>query len=134
MWFLQFLFMIPFIINGIKFKKWKLGDYEIKPILISLLFMFFVGFINPYGYKAIVYIFNSYGIDYINSYVTEMFPLTFSNLNCKILILCLCFILFCFNFFKNRKVEIRHLLLLFGTMLMAFMNTKSLPYFFIIYF
>jgi len=115
MFIFQFLFILPFIINGIKLKKVKLSTYKLKPILFITILMLLIGFLNPYGYEAITYIFNSYGIDYVSNYIAEMQVLTFKNVNCKILILCICFLIFLFNYLKNNKIELRHLFLLFGT-------------------
>ena len=136
MWFMQFAFLIPFIINGVKFKNFKLSNYYLKPILIVSILMFLVGFINPYGIDAITYVFNSYGVNQINELIAEMKPISYVNsgLNLKILLCCIFVIIFCFNYFKERKIEVRHLCLLFGTLLLVFMNIKSLPYFFMIYF
>ena len=95
--------------------------------------MFIVGFINPYGYKAITYIFNSYGIYQINNYIREMKRIDYDYKCFKIIFLMICFLIIILNYKKN-KIDLRYLLLLFGTLLLAYMNYKGIVYFYLIYF
>ena len=133
MWLFHLLFIFPFILNGIKIKQIKLSNYSIKPLCIVAIVMILVAFINPYGYKSLIYIFNSYGVSEVSEYIREMHPLDFSIYWCKIILMCLFFMIFILNFSKKTKLELRHLFLFFGTIIIAFMQVKGVPYFFIIY-
>lgn len=136
MWFMQFAFLLPYLINGIFIHFMKKCDgkrYRIKPIIYTMIVMFIVGFINPYGYKAITYIFNSYGIYQINNYVGEMKRIDYDYKCFKIIFLMICFLIIILNYKKN-KIDLRYLLLLFGTLLLAYMNYKGIVYFYLIYF
>lgn len=134
MWYFQFVFILPFILNTIKIKKITLDKIKLKPLLIVIFFMIIFGLINPYGYKALTYIFKSYGIAEINSMVIEMKPLTFASNYFKIALLLL-FLLICLcNFRKDLKLDIRHFLFICGTSILIFMHLKCVPYFFIVYF
>lgn len=137
MWFFQFLFILPFFINGINLKKinfdkLKVDKYKLTPLLVVTLIMFLVGFINPYGYKSITYIFGSYGIDVINNFIGEMKELSFRYFECKTILVIIFVIIILFNYLKKNKIDIRHYLLMFGTLILSFMHLKSVPYFLII--
>ena len=67
MWFMLFVFMLPYIVDLFLKERKRLSSF---PIIIVL--MFICGFINPYGIDNILYIFNSYGNYYINNVVSEM--------------------------------------------------------------
>ena len=60
MWFMLFVFMLPYIVDLFLKERKRLSSF---PIIIVL--MFICGFINPYGIDNILYIFNSYGNYYI---------------------------------------------------------------------
>lgn len=139
MWYFQFVFMVPFILNGINFKKIKMvkklriNKYEVKPLLIAMLIMFVVGFINPYGYDSLTYIFKSYGISMINSAVGEMNPMSWEEYNGKIIFLYL-FIFILLNYIrKDLKMDIRHFLFICGISLLGFMHNKCFPLFVLIF-
>lgn len=136
MWFMQFAFLLPYLINGIIIhfmKKCDSKQYKVKPIIYIMIAMFIVGFINPYGYKAIIYIFNSYGIYQINDYIGEMKRIDYDYKCFKIIFSMICFLILILNNNKN-KIDLRYLLLLFGTLLLAYMNYKGIVYFYLIYF
>jgi len=136
MWGMLYAFIIPYLINGIKLRKFniKLSNYELKPIIITIIIMIIVGFINPYGYKAISYLFNSYGSIEMNNFIMEMTPLSFNNYNGKIFTILIFILIFIINFYNKRKLSIRLYLLLIGTALLTFMHNKGWPYFMIVYF
>lgn len=74
MWFMIFLFMLPYIVSLFINKLKDKNDNRIFKLLIIMLLMFLVGFINPYTTKNMFYVFTSYGNMYINNSVIEMFP------------------------------------------------------------
>lgn len=128
MWFLQFVFLLPFIANTVKIKKITIYDIELKPLLIIALLMFLAGFINPYGIEAITYIFDSYGIKAINSVVTEMkspFPENpYWYINVCFFILFIILII-C----RKKKIDIRFFCFALGLFIFGSMHNKTVVYF-----
>ena len=80
MWILLFIFCLPFLVEFFYLFITK-KDTRIWTFLFFLSLSFLVGFINPYGYEAMFYSFDSYGIKVINSLVFEMshFSLSLQN-------------------------------------------------------
>jgi hypothetical protein len=131
--------MLPFVLNCINLKqikmlkKLKIDKYDLKPLLIVILLMFVVGFLNPYGYDALTYIFKSYGISSINDVVGEMKPTSWATYQGKLLFLY--FIIFVLiNFVrKDLRIDIRHVLFICGMSLLGFMHNKCFPLFVLIF-
>ena len=130
-WFLQYVFMLPFIVNIlVKDKnKWK----RIGTIGVVLIIMFIVGFINPYGIEAITYLFKSYGIKDVNHSIMEMIP---SNIEYPVWFLSiLLFLLYVYVaiYHRKKKVEIRYFLFLIGTFILALLHKKCISYYLLWY-
>ena len=104
MWFLQFVFILPFIVSLYLKKKEK-----VRYLLLISLFMFLVGFINPYGIEAITYIFKSYGFSIVNKNIYEMMTPSFDNKLWLISIILL-FSYFLLIYYNKKKVDIRFIL------------------------
>ena len=108
----------------------NINKYDIKPILVTMLFMILTGLINPYGINNLLYVFNSYGQNILEKTIKELQPLSFSSLFGKIhiFIILITYILY----FKSRKkIPIRYLLLLFGTTYLAFDTLRGVSLFII---
>lgn len=135
MWYFQFVFLLPFILNGINYdkikfiKKIKIDKYKLKPILIVALIMFVVGFINPYGYEAITYIFKSYGLSRLNEIVGEMNPMSWDSYNGKVIFIYIILFMILNYVRKDLKLDIRHFLFICGMTLLGFMHNKCYPLF-----
>ena len=84
--------------------------------------------INPYGYKNILYIFNSLD-DNIKYLSFEMQTLSIENYGVFLLLMIL--ILCCIVYFVKSKFTLRFLLLFLGTTLLFCINIRSCIYFFI---
>ncbi|MGN1372107.1 MAG: hypothetical protein ACI4XM_07540 [Candidatus Coprovivens sp.] len=139
MWYFQFVFLLPFILNGIKWKKLrfieklKVDRYELKPILIVALLMFLVGFLNPYGYEALTYIFKSYGIASINNVVGEMYSISWDYYQGKVVFCFIIFFMLLISVKRDLKIDIRHILFVCGLTLLGFMHCKCYPLFVLIF-
>ena len=124
MWLLLFVFLLPYyaeyIINKIK----KINNnFTIKNLFIITILMLCVGFINPYKTEAVAYLFNSYGVNYINSLISEMRPITINN-NLEIYGL---FFLGMYSFYYNKKNnKIRYIFLYLGCLYLALNHYKCL--------
>ena len=121
--FMLIIFMLPYIFNNSK-------EYEIKPILVTMLFMILTGLINPYGINNLLYVFNSYGQNILEKTIKELQPLSFSSLFGKIHIFII-LIIYILYFKSRKKIPIRYLLLLFGTTYLAFDTLRGVSLFII---
>lgn len=134
MWYFQFIFILPFVVNSINIKNITIDKIRFKPLIIVIFFMILGGLINPYGYQSLLYIFKSYGMNEINNSIGEMKAIDFNIPSFKQILACLFLIIFLCNFKKNLKLDIRHFLFIIGTASLAFMHAKGLPYFAIAFF
>lgn len=134
MWFMLFVFMIPFILDSFKIniRFLKREGHKKIPLFCALIIMVLVGLINPYGVKAITYIFSSYGIPEVNSFVLEMKPLTIVGLIGKLYFATMFLILFFYIFYNSeKKYKLRYFLFYCGTLYLALSSAKCVPYFLI---
>ena len=133
MWWLSFAFILPYIIETFRIKKWSINIEPLDkiPIYISAALMVVMGFINPYGYKAILYIFTSFGNKVINSSILEMGAPDVKSLNGAIFFITVLFVVCCYILNKSGKTTLRYILLALGTTLLSLMSMKSMPYFLI---
>ncbi len=132
MWLLLFIFALPYAAQALplKFKKIKQEPCCSFPaLLITGIISFAAGFINPYGIKAMTYVFTSFGNSEINSMIYEMYPPKPTDafglmFYCPLLI---CIIIIAVTRYKN--FQLRFILLFTGTMALGFMTGKSVPLF-----
>lgn len=125
MWFMLFIFMLPYIVDLFLKERRRLSSF---PLIIIL--MFICGFINPYGLDNILYVVKSYGNYYINNTVTEMLAISlndkrilfYSYLFYFILAIELLIYIFC----KKGRFELRHLFLFFGVSFLGLKNLRSM--------
>ena len=130
MWMMLFVFLAPYIAeefwNSIKEKKIR---HTLSSLLIVSVIMFATGFINPYGIKAMSYIFNSYGNSIISSTVSEMAAPDIKTFTGFVFYFLVIIISFIYVLNKQGKSSIRYVLLTLGTIILTLMNIKSFPYF-----
>ncbi len=121
MWWLLFCFLLPYIIDGIAFcfGIFQGEGYKIKPILIAVISMFVVGLINPYGIKAITYVFTSYGNFYIERMVNEMKTPNIREFSGWIVYGIMFLLLYLYGRNKNKKMKLRYVCLLLGSFVLA---------------
>lgn len=125
MWFMLFIFMLPYIVDLFLKERRRLSSF---PLIIIL--MFICGFINPYGLDNILYVVKSYGNYYINNTVTEMLAISlndkrilfYSSLFYFILAIELLIYIFC----KKGRFELRHLFLFLGVSFLGLKNLRSM--------
>ncbi len=125
--FMMFAFILPYILN-IRTNYTDNEKYDIKSILLVTVIMGLTGLINPYGYKSITYLFSSFGFSVINELVTEMNPLSMESLTGKIVICFIGIILFIY-ILARKKIKIRYLFLLLGTLFLGLSHFKGVQYF-----
>ena len=127
MWFMLFLFLLPYYLSSFNFKiKFIKGEgYFNKHLIIVLVLMFISGFINPYGIKAITYLFTSYNIKEINDYILEMQPVLITTMNGKSHYFLILSVITIYIIYKKGDLKLRYFLLLIGTIYLGIVHYKS---------
>lgn len=138
-WFMLFVLFLPYLVDMIQIPfiktRYYIHDkYNKKPVFIAILLMFFMGIINPYGTKAMFYVFKSYGIPEISNYVSEMKALFYSPYAWNFIIIS--FVLVVFVFFtraitKTKNFKLRYIYMVLGTFIMLLLNRRNLIFFII---
>ena len=135
MWLLFFVFAMPYVAAAIPFKFKKI---EQKPccsfwaLLITGVISFAVGFINPYGIKAMTYGVVSFGNSELHALVSEMETTTLKSSLGIIFYSLLAAAVLIMIFKKNKRFSLRFFLLFAGTAFIAVTNTKSVAFFIIL--
>lgn len=121
MWPMLFVLALPFAAESLnlKIKFIKSEPCRRLPPAISLAASFAAGFINPYGTKAMTYLFRSYGVSYINELVGEMHAPDMTE-NLGKIFFALLFVMVCVLVIKKGgSTRLRYLLLGLGTLLLS---------------
>lgn len=125
---LLLIILTPYLINSFKFKIFnfiKSDGYRKKPLVIAFIMMLLTGFINPYGYKTIIYGFASYGSSSLfNNTIIELMALNFHDIIGKIFIITIITVIV-LHFAKLKNKPLRYTLLILGTSYLAFDALKS---------
>ena len=128
MWPMLLIFLLPFLFDHLARydkKGYFFHDERIDICVLGAIAALIVlaGFINPYGWEAMTYVFRSYGYDIISNFVNEMQPITVRGWIGKISELLFLFVIVVY---ARHKIAIRHLLITLGTMWMALSSFRSL--------
>lgn len=132
LWWMLFLFMLPYVIDSFNVPVLKLQGYKKKPLFLAIGIALLVGLINPYGYKAITFIFTSYGNHYMHIFISELLPFTITNNLCKHMSMIILFIGCIYAFFREGKIRVRYICLFCGTMILGFMSIKGFSNFILV--
>ncbi len=130
MWLIQFVFLLPYFIDSFRFKVLSIEGqgYPKKTLLLTTVLMFATGFINPYGFDAMTYLFRSYGYTEIG-FVNEMMPPNINEL-LGIIVFGTFFLVGCIYFlYRKGTSRLRYALLMLGTAVLALSSTRSFPLF-----
>lgn len=131
MWAMLFVFMLPYFAGAIKlnFKKLRQDPCCSFPkLLIIAVISFAMGFINPYGTKAMTYIFTSFGYEEISGYISEMAAIQLGNAT-GYLMFVIIFVFVAIMLLKRGNFSTRFVLLYIGTLVLALGTQKSISYF-----
>jgi hypothetical protein len=130
LWWMIFLFILPYVIDSFKNNFLQTQGYRKKPLFIAIIVALLVGFINPYGYKAITFIFTSYGDKYMHAYINELLPFTFKSNNlCNHMFLLILITSLIYVFFREGHIRVRYICLYCGTMILGLMSIKGFSHF-----
>lgn len=127
-WPMLFIFLVPYVIETFKF---KIGPFEghgaeKKWLYPAILVSGAAGFLNPYGFEAMVYLFKSYGYESVNAVVGEMNPVNINEALGKIAILCIVIVPVIYCSYKKGVKRLRYILLAMGTAYMTMSSYRNL--------
>lgn len=128
-----FMFMLPYLIGSFKFKFFcfESEEYPKKILFLIVIVMFLVGLINPYGIKAITYLFTSYGNCYINQLVGEMQHPIINTIFGLVVFGTIFLVFLVYIVSRKKKIKIRYFLLFIGTAFLSLSSLKGFSFFII---
>ena len=127
-WPMIFAVLLVYIIDGIKFKKLHLAGYRKKPLIITFLASFLVGFLNPYGFKMMTLMFSSYGVPEAREIINELYPFYLANVYCILLYGTIVVAMVLYIFGKKQNIRMRWSLLIFGFLALGINTSKAMSY------
>lgn len=130
-WPFFFIIMIPYVIDSVRFKIGfiKSEGYPKRDFLLAFLFAFLAGFINPYGWELMTYLFRSYGNAGISSYVSEMLPPDFQGASGIYVFAIFLLVVAVLLIRKPPRLKVRYGLLMLGTVSMSLSSMRNLSLF-----
>jgi len=132
LWWMLILFMVPYLIDSFKCDKLKLQGYNKKPLFIAFVLSLLVGFINPYGFGAITFIFKSFGDKYMLTYISELQPYNIKSFFGIHITALTMIVMILFVFFREEKIRIRYLCLFCGTLILGLISIKGFSHYFLV--
>ena len=132
LWLYLVLIMIPYIIDSFKNEKLMLQGYRTKPLVITLVVSILIALINPYGYKAMTFIFNSYGDKFMHSCIWELHPFSFDNMVCINFFGVIALTMLLYLYFRKGTIRVRYICLYFGTLILGMNTVKAFSHFLIV--
>lgn len=142
MWLMLFVFTAPLFAEWI---VWHISEWlrkrrgfsiaetrfaanqiAITPLLLAVLSMAAAGFLNPYGFKMMLYLKNSFGVAIIDNFVQEMHPISWNNGGFLLAILILSIIVVCVS---KKKLPVSYLCYIAGTAILMLRSAKGTAYF-----
>jgi len=126
-WIFFFILMVPYFLDGLKFKKSLIEcqGYGIKWLVPTFALCFALGTINPFGFKSMTYIFNSYGYSNINFYIQEMRSPDFKDYFGIFLFLVYLTVVMLYLIKKDVSTRLRYVLITLGTAYMGLASIRS---------
>jgi len=130
MWPIQFVILLPYMIDSFRFKLLFLEGqgFAKRYFFPAIGLMFAGGFLNPYGWDAMTYVFRSYGYAEINV-VMEMMPADINTPSGKFIFGAFLLLLAIYMLKKNRSTRLRYALLPLGTAILALSSARSFALF-----
>lgn len=127
--FMTLIYTLPYIVDLFKIKIFNIEtrNTKNKDLIIIFIIMFLTGFINPYTYKTVLYVFNSFGNHILKNTIIELIPLNIVSHTPMFLGLILVF--FGYYFSKKKIIKMRYFLLVLGSTILTFESIKSFNFF-----
>ena len=133
LWFMHFVFMLPYIVPPIKnpFVEFNEDDMKRKPLFLTMIPMFLVGFLNPYGIKGMLYIVYSFGDKLKNAGILELDSFTLKSFYGLLIMFTIVIVLHILNDWKHKEISIEasSFYIFCGTIIMSIGYIRNLVYF-----
>ncbi len=132
MWPMQFIILLPYAIDSFRFRFSIVEGqgFRKKFFYPAILLMFAAGFLNPYGFDAMTYLFRSYGHAEIY-FVSEMQAADINETLGKVIFAAFLIVGAVYLLYKNGKTKLRYVLLTGGTAVLALSSIRSFSFFII---
>ena len=132
MWPMQFIWLLPYVVDSFRFKIGILeGEgYPTRFFFSALALMFAAGFLNPYGWSGMTYVFRSYGYKEI-SFVDEMQPVNINEAIGMFIFGAFFLVLAFYLLNRQRTTKLRFVLLTLGTTILTLSSLRSVAFFFV---
>jgi hypothetical protein len=133
MWPFFFMLMIPYFIDSFRFNLWGLKGqgYSCLPIATAAALSFAAGWMSPYGFESMTYLFRSYGNAYASTMISEMQSFDFKTVNGIFVFIIYFFLIMIFCFKHRAETRLRYALLIIGTGYMGLSSIRNLSLFLI---
>jgi hypothetical protein len=130
-WPFFFIIIVPYLIDSLKFKIGFIqGEgYTRVYLLLFTTGAFFVGFLNPYGWELMTYLFRSYGNHNISLFIQEMKSPSFQNATGLYFFTIFLFVIIALIQCRQTRLTLRYGLLMLGTAFMALSSMRNLSLF-----
>lgn len=117
MWPMFLVLLLPYLaeslVQVVKLKSGSARSFDLALILAGLLSVA-SALVNPYGWKAMTYLFRSYGYPEISKYISEMLPLNINEAAGKIYFSAIALVWLLYGLAGLKTVRLRYLFLLTG--------------------
>lgn len=126
MWPMQFVLLLPYVIDSFQFKFLMVQGqgYPKKFFYPAIVLMVAAGFVNPYGLDAMTYLFRSYGYTTF-TFIDEMKPANINNLLGMIIFGTFLAVGAIYLLRKKGSTKLRYILLTLGTAVLALSSIRS---------
>ena len=132
-WFLHFVFMLPYLVPPIKnpFVLFKEDNIRRKPLFLILIPMTLVSLLNPYGLKGILYIVYSFGDKLDSANISELGCWGLKSFYGLLIIasLIILAIICTKNKYHEKRIDAATFYLFCGTAIMGILYIRNLVYF-----
>ena len=127
MWVMMIIVLLPYIAESL-ILNFKNISTPFLPLIFAALGIFLAGFLNPYGWESMTYVFRSTDPS-IRQLIIEMRPLTADSIAATFFYIFSALLIVAFS---KKSLPIRYFFLTFGIMFMGFYSLRNLFIFFVL--
>ncbi|MBQ7703891.1 MAG: hypothetical protein IJT73_00450 [Selenomonadaceae bacterium] len=130
LWPMMTVVLLPFIAESLYQKIKPAREFEISfaPLFFTGIGIFLVGFFNPYGWGAMIYLFNSIDSN-ISNVVAEMLPISAGDIWCIFFLIYSSVLIVAYS---KKNLPVRYFFLTFGFMVLALHVNRVIYLFFVL--
>lgn len=128
LWPMILIVITVYMIDGIRQPVFKYEGYKFKPLILTFMGAFLVGFLNPYGFKMMTFILTSYNVPEANDLINELNSFALSSAYNVILYAVIVVAMILYIFGKNKNIRLRYLFLIFGFLALGLNTVKGMSH------